>query len=136
MTEYKREVKKVLGLFICGFIVLIAFMIYGRLSISDLFVGIEETIFTIGLIFYPIGIVYGWRSIIQFYRNFRSGDRGIGRTMYSVWITVIWISLAVFVTLLFGWVFGTVNAYKKLRMLRSNIYVEYTDVEELVEEEQ
>lgn len=125
MSEYQKEKRKVLILLGVGILLIIAFAIYGKLSIRDFFAGPEEILIFIGLLCYPIGIVYGWREIFGFYHNMRKGDRlthgGLDHVGYnSLMITAVWMGLAIAITFLFGWIFGTWKAVKRLRALKNN----------------
>lgn len=102
-------------------------MIYGKLSITDFFFDLESLIAGIAILLYPIGIAYGWRQIAGFYSGMRKGDR-IGHLRNvgynTIMISALWIGFAIAITFMFGWIFGTINAIKKLRSLKNTVNVQ------------
>lgn len=116
-SRFKKELTKVLVLLVAGVVLLIAFLIYtdrtyGIKSINDL-TGANNVLVILMVLFCPLGIFYGWKTV---YFKIRSADRpprdAIGTT--TVMITIMNICLAFTVTVVFGWIYGVYNAIKSL----------------------
>lgn len=125
MSEYQSEKRKVQILLGVGIILCIAFLVYAsihsHLRFGDL-LDLEAIFTLIAIACYPIGIVYGGGSMLQMYRNMRAGDRissfnNVGAVTISV--TILWIAVALALTICFGWIIGVVKAYKKLKYLKN-----------------
>lgn len=126
MSDYQKEKSKVLILLGIGIILLLAFLIWGgskyHFGLSDI-LNPEGIFLFIAIICYPIGIVYGSRSMFDMYRRMRAGDRiGSFNNIGAITIatTIMWISIALTLTIVFGWIIGVVKAYKTLKFLKNN----------------
>ncbi len=77
---------------------------------------INSMFILIAILLYPIGLAYGWRQMYNLLARIRSTDRpprgNIGST--TIAITIMNISLAFGITIVFGWLFGVYNAIKIL----------------------
>lgn len=118
MTEFNREVRKAIGLLAAGIMLVVAFMLYGGIGLGEMFAGIEEILFTVAVIMYPIGIVYGWKELLHFNRNAKVRHR-VGYVEHNVAITGILFGARIAIMLMFGWIYGVYNLYKKLAYLKS-----------------
>jgi hypothetical protein len=126
---YKRELKKIIILFVIGLILSIAFFIAAitNYSGSTIRLGTNDYLILLMILCYPVGIVYGWRQILNLYNNMRRSDRehwanGGGRGNTALMITTFNLAFSVIITLLVGWIIGLINAYKKLKQLKSIDY--------------
>lgn len=127
-TNYKKEKKKVLFLIGIGLILLFLFLLsviqqYGFSDvIRDIF-SFESIFIILMILFYPLGIVYGWRRILDIAlfiprdgppdRYYTVAERNNYKSMK---MSAFFMKLGLVV--LFGWIFGTINAFKRLYYLR------------------
>lgn len=123
---YKKELKKIIILFGVGLILSIVFLISAITSYSGstISLGANDYLILLMIVCYPVGIVYGWRQILNLYNNMRRSDRqhwahGRGRGNTALMITVFNLGFSFTITLLLGWIFGLFNAFKKLKELKS-----------------
>jgi predicted Na+-dependent transporter len=122
-TEFRSEKKKLLILIGIGVILAICFLIYAfnTVNINRVSFSMEDVIILIAIVLYPVGIVYGWRSMANLYRGIRGADRykagwNVGAT--TVAITILNISVACAITICFGWIFGVYKAITTLVELK------------------
>ena len=118
----RRKIFLLLGggaLLAIGFFALLSFQhssFYFTASFSGIFV-------FIGLVCYPLAIVYGKKQITDVFNSIREGERQPfrvtpGKAGWNSIYTVVNFIIAVLVTVFFGWGYGTYTAYKKLQMLK------------------
>lgn len=124
--RFEKEKKKMLILIGVGVILAILFLAYAFLNTDmDIRSFDLESIFTIiAIMLYPLGIAYGWNSIIGLYRKIRGADKyeagwNVGST--TVAITIMNIAVAGAITICFGWILGVYNAVVTLRKLKRDI---------------
>lgn len=122
----EKEKKRMMILIGGGVILAILFLSYAFFNTDmDILSFDLESIFTIiAIMLYPLGIAYGWNSIIGVYRKIRGADKykagwNVGAT--TVAITIMNIAVAGAVTICFGWIFGVYNAVVTLRKLKKDI---------------
>jgi hypothetical protein len=124
--RFEKEKKKMLMLIGVGVVLAILFLIYAfmttNMNIHSF--DIESLVIIIAIILYPLGIVYGWNSIVGLYKSIRKADRSkpdwnVG-TM-TVTMTIMNIVIAGAITICFGWILGAYNAVITLRKLKKNI---------------
>ncbi|CAN7185432.1 hypothetical protein [Rossellomorea sp. LjRoot5] len=122
---YKQELKKILVLIAVGIILAAVFLFKAitTYSGSTIRFGVNDYLILFMIICYPVGIVYGWRQILNLYNTMRRSDRehwarGGGKGYTALMITTINLAFSVIVTLLLGWMIGIINAYNKLSQLK------------------
>ena len=124
--RFEKEKKKMLILIGIGVILAILFLVYAfkntNIYIRSFDLG---SIFTIiAIVLYPLGIAYGWNSIIGLYKKIRGADRykpGWNVGSATVAITIMNISVAGAVTICFGWILGIYKAVVTLIELKKKI---------------
>ncbi len=115
-NSYKKELNKiiillVLGLLLAVIITVKAFLTYGtRFEATDILI-------LICIALYPTGVFYGWRDMLRVFTSILSTDRSERQTggPVSAGITIATFTFAGFAAVVFGWLFGIVNAYRKLQ---------------------
>lgn len=123
--QYKQELKKILILFAAGIVLAAVFLFYAitTYSGSTIRFGANDYFILFMIVCYPVGIVYGWRQILNLYNNMRRSDRehwarGGGRGNTALMITMVNLAFSVTITLLLGWIIGLYNAFNKLSQLK------------------
>ncbi|WP_102273708.1 hypothetical protein [Cytobacillus massiliigabonensis] len=124
---YKKEWRKILILAGIGVVLAVIFCIYAikNYSGSHIRFGTNDYLILLAIACYPIGIVYGWREILNLYNRIRSSDRehwakGRAHGYTALSITMLNFALAFIATICLGWIIGLLNAYKRLRYLKKN----------------
>jgi len=122
----EKEKKKMMILIGVGVILAILFLVYAFMN-TDVDIRSFDlgSIFTIiAIVLYPLGIAYGWNSIIGLYKKIRGADRykpGWNVGSATVAITIMNIAVAGAITICFGWIFGVYEAVITLRKLKRDI---------------
>jgi len=122
----EKEKKKMMILIGVGVILAILFLVYAFMN-TDVDIRSFDlgSIFTIiAIVLYPLGIAYGWNSIIGLYKKIRGADRykpGWNVGSATVAITIMNLTIALTVTICFGWIFGVYEAVITLRKLKRDI---------------
>lgn len=121
MQSFKQEVRRQAILLGLGLVLMIAFIIYEGVSWRDIQVDSTHYLFLAAALFYPLGIVYGWRELIDSVNyvsrlSFSIGDDSI----FGLIINLALLVLGVFFVILLGWVFGVVKAVVCLITLYPN----------------
>jgi predicted Na+-dependent transporter len=122
-VEFQKEKKKLLILLGIGVILAICFLIYAfnNVNMKNASFSMEDIIILIAIVLYPIGIVYGWRSMANLYKTIRGADKyksGWNVGSKTVAITILNISVACAITICFGWIFGSYKAITTFMQLR------------------
>uniref|UniRef100_C5D8A8 Uncharacterized protein n=1 Tax=Geobacillus sp. (strain WCH70) TaxID=471223 RepID=C5D8A8_GEOSW len=116
-SSYKKELTKIIILLVLGFVLAVfitvkAFLTYGgtRFEATDILI-------LICIVLYPTGVFYGWRDMLRVFTNILSTDRVEHQTggPISAGITIATFAFAGTAAVVFGWLFGVVNAYRKLQ---------------------
>lgn len=124
--NYAKEKRKVMILLIGGaFFAITVFYLLSVLGTGVYFTASFSGIFMFAAFMcYPLAIVYGKSQIADVFYSIRGGDRQAfrvkrGREGWGPIFKVLNFIIGVFVTLFFGWVYGTYTAYQKLQLLKS-----------------
>jgi hypothetical protein len=115
-SSYKKELNKIIILLVLGFVLAVfitvkAFLTYGtRFEATDILI-------LICIVLYPTGVFYGWRDMLRLFANILNTDRVEHQTgsPISAGFTIVTFAFAGFAAVVFGWLFGIVNAYRKLQ---------------------
>ncbi len=126
-SAFRKEIIKVGILLGIGVVLLIAFVIYG-LHIDPynpnntynpgFWTDFWSCFIFIGVLCYPVGIVYGWKQILNFFLHLRGSDRAAYMEHPSFWYSWMNFWFSVFFTIFFGWIFGVFIAAATLIRLR------------------
>lgn len=122
-AAFKKELIKVGILIGIGVLFLIAFIIYALFThqydpskhYSANFWGYFVLV---GIVCYPLGIVYGWRLMLNLFLHLRGTDRAAYMEHPSLIYTMVNFGFSIFLTFFFGWVFGVIAAAMTLVRLR------------------
>lgn len=116
----KKELIKVGLLLVVGVILLIVLLTkavqFGKIELN-----LKNFLIMLVALLYPLGMVYGWRQVIGIFVGIRSGDRADQFTRSGIMtgnITIWNLAVACTIAICFGWIFGVINAVKKLNQLR------------------
>lgn len=119
---FKREKKKMFMLISIGIVLAILFLIYVFMhgNIGNRLFNLESVFVIVAIILYPLGIVYGFNSIIGVYKKI-SDKLLVGTTATTAFsILIIEITVAIIV-ICFGWIFGVYKAIVTLIQLKRTI---------------
>ena len=122
--RFEKEKKKMLMLIGIGIVLAILFSIYRVMHIhmNNGSFGLESVFIIVAIILYPIGVVYGWNSIIYLYKRTMGSDKLlVGATATTAFSILIIEVAAAIITICFGWILGVYKAIVTLTELKRNI---------------
>lgn len=119
--NYDKEKRKMIFLLGAGLLLAIVFFsVYSYVNAySYVMYSFFGMIVLIGLIFYPIALVYGRAQIVDVFHSIRGGARQPFRmkpgNVFNVALKGLNLLFALFTTIFLGWAYGAYTAYQKLQ---------------------
>lgn len=122
--RFEKEKKKMLMLIGIGIVLAILFSIYRfiRINMNNGSFGLESVFIIFAIILYPIGVVYGWNSIIYLYKRTIESDKLlVEATATTAFSILIMEMVTTVITICFGWILGVYRAIVTLTELNRKI---------------
>lgn len=122
----QRELKKMAGLLAAGAVLVILFLIFafkkGYMDNSKLIM--DDYLILLAVLLYPLGIVYGWRKILNialYRRQDEPDDRyyTVRQRNLFTWGNIFVRIVVLGLVICLGWILGVIEAIRRLIVLKS-----------------